>query len=81
MNLTLAVVGAVFVGVAIIGGGFRIGTLKISSLTRSRVALLATFGVVILIFGCYLEWTSTATVSRELPTNTVTVPNPSPIGK
>ena len=56
MNVTLTVVGAVFVGIAIIGGGLRVGGVEVATLSRGRIIALAVFGLITMALGWGLEW-------------------------
>ncbi|MFK3981529.1 hypothetical protein ACI2K4_14270 [Micromonospora sp. NPDC050397] len=74
MTLTLAVVGAVLVALAILGGGLRVGGVHVANLSRPRILLLASFGLVTMALGCYLELAST----RPHPPGPTNVPVQAP---
>lgn len=49
--MTLQVVGAICIMIALIGGGFEVGGVEIPRFSRARVAALVTAGVILVGLG------------------------------
>lgn len=49
--MSLQVVGALCVAIALIGGGFKVSDVEVPQLSRLRIAALLAFGVLLLGLG------------------------------
>ena len=78
MNITLAVIGFVFLGAAVIGGGLKAAGIEVPALTKSRQqVLLSIIGVLALVAAVADPWLTAQASSPRVVISTSTSISPS----